>query len=189
MIAALEPPERPLLFLWGFMGTGKSTVGLALATLSGARFVDLDAQIAAAAGRSIAEMFASDGEAGFRELERAAVLAEIRAPPEPRVVALGGGALLDPAVRAHALTGAYVVVLTASAPIIAARTAGGERPLLKHNPELAIDQLLADRADAYSAAHLTIVTDDLDVAGVTHRLAGLWKTRILPLARDPDTLP
>ncbi len=180
-----EPRARPLLLLWGFMGTGKSTVGRALAAITGASFADLDAGIEARAGRTIAAIFAGDGEARFRELERAAIDAELAAPARHRVVALGGGALLDPEVRRRALDAAYVVVLTASPQVIAARTAASERPLLKHNPEVAIARLLAERAAAYDEAHVQVAGDADDAESVAAAVARTW---ILPPARDPDTL-
>lgn len=91
---AEPPPESPrAIFLAGFMGSGKSTVGQRLATALGWPFVDLDAEIERLAGRSIPDIFAAHGEDGFRDFEHAALLgqAETSAAAAPRVVALGGG--------------------------------------------------------------------------------------------------
>src|SRR4051794_32967297 len=121
--------EKPALLLNGFMGTGKSTAGRLVAARAGAAFVDLDDVIVARAGTGIPEIFAAEGEAGFRRRE-AEALDGLLAEPGARVVALGGGALLDPARRRAALARARVVTLTASAETIAARTAGAGRPLL-----------------------------------------------------------
>src|SRR5206468_3197659 len=108
-----------------------STVGRLVAERAGRSFVDLDDAVASDAGESVAAIFASRGEAAFRSLEAAALrrLLHIEAPdrdkrafgPEPRVaaagpqvIALGGGALLDPELRREALARACVVLLTAS---------------------------------------------------------------------------
>ena len=83
------------VFLCGFMGCGKTTVGRAAARLAGVSFIDLDKVIAAQAGKTIPEIFAEDGEACFRELE-ASLLAEEAASARPSIVATGGGALVSP---------------------------------------------------------------------------------------------
>ena len=90
------------LVLVGLPGSGKSAVGRRIAARHGATFVDLDEQIEHAAGRTIPEIFASDGEAAFRRLEREAVAA--LGPPDGdralrRVISPGGGAIVDPRNR------------------------------------------------------------------------------------------
>ena len=89
--ARLESPRA--IFLAGFMGSGKSTIGRRLATALGWSFVDLDAEIERLAGRSIPDIFAAHGEDGFRDFEHAALReqAEMSRAAAPRVVALGGG--------------------------------------------------------------------------------------------------
>jgi shikimate kinase len=77
------------VYLVGFMGSGKSTVGRRLAERLGMDFVDLDDDIEAAAGRRIAEIFSQDGEGAFRDAEHAALAARVG---QPVVLALGGGA-------------------------------------------------------------------------------------------------
>jgi shikimate kinase/3-dehydroquinate synthase len=81
------------LLLWGFMGSGKSAAGRLLARALGRPFIDLDAEIVAATGLSVAEIFSREGEAGFRALERAALRAALRLRT-PAVIAPGGGALV-----------------------------------------------------------------------------------------------
>jgi shikimate kinase / 3-dehydroquinate synthase len=169
-----EPSDRPLLLVWGFMGTGKSSAGRALAAELGVPFADLDERIAARAGAPVADIFARDGEARFRELERAELDA-VFAETGRRVVALGGGTLLDPAVRARALGCAFVVVLRGAPEVVAIRTRGSDRPLLKRDPEATIARLCAERAPAYAEAHATVATDALDVAGVAAALRKLWR--------------
>src|SRR5687768_5670956 len=88
---ALHPKVN--LYLVGFMGTGKSTVGRVLAQRLGMRVLDSDAEIERRAGQSITEIFAARGEAGFRELEREFV--ESGHPAEGCIVACGGGLVLQ----------------------------------------------------------------------------------------------
>ncbi|MCB9176328.1 MAG: 3-dehydroquinate synthase [Caldilineae bacterium] len=125
----MAQPERILLA--GMMGSGKSSVGALLAARLGRPFVDLDAWVVEQAGRSITEIFAVEGEAGFRARERAA-LAGLEALPEA-VVALGGGTLLDPESRARLRGMGRLICLTASPDRLARRLAAApalERPLL-----------------------------------------------------------
>src|SRR5262245_19794191 len=102
---------RPLL-LTGFMGTGKSTVGRAVAQRTGSAFVDLDELVEKREGSTIERLFAERGEAGFRAAE-ATALESVLSDGEGRVVALGGGALLDTARRRSVLERACVVALVA----------------------------------------------------------------------------
>ena len=90
--------RAPGIYLAGFMGSGKSTVGSALARQLGWDFVDLDADIAASAGRPIADIFDTEGEAAFRSLETDAIRRRVCAIERgsPTVVALGGGAFVQP---------------------------------------------------------------------------------------------
>jgi shikimate kinase len=103
-----DPSTRPILCLWGFMGTGKSTLGRALSEQVRLPFVDLDARIEAATGQSIAALFAVQGEAAFRAREAVELRGLLRRR-ERGIIALGGGSLLDDGVRAEALAAAYVV--------------------------------------------------------------------------------
>lgn len=140
------------LVLVGPMGAGKTRVGRAAAEALGRPFVDTDDLVEALAGREIPEIFATEGERGFRDLERRAV-ADACAAPEPSVVACGGGAVLD-AENRRAMAGAGLVVwLTADPDVLAARVGGGEgRPLLGDDPRRSIRRLLALREPAYEAA-------------------------------------
>ncbi|MCC6554108.1 MAG: 3-dehydroquinate synthase [Polyangiaceae bacterium] len=150
----------PSLLLTGFMGAGKSTAGRLAAERAGLPFVDLDDEIERAAGTSVAEIFQTRGEPAFRDLERAA-LRRLLDDPTRRVIALGGGALLDPAMRRATLARAVVVTLTASPRALAARTLSCARPLLDSAPdrEARVRELLAARAGAYAEAHARIATD------------------------------
>src|SRR5689334_9122773 len=107
--------RRPLL-LNGFMATGKSSVGRALAGQVGHPFVDLDQRIEARTGKSVSELFAERGEAEFRALEREELAKALSSPAtRPAVIALGGGALTRRDTRLDALDRAVVVTLQAGA--------------------------------------------------------------------------
>jgi shikimate kinase len=167
------PPRSVVLI--GFMAAGKTAVGRALATKLGYEFCDTDDMAAAASGRTVAEIFAEDGEQGFRALEREAV---IRAAARPnRIIACGGGAILS--VRNYGvLKGAGpIVYLRTSADELIARLGRGEgRPLLGGDPAQSVPKMLAERAPAYeTAADLVVDTDgrapDEVAAEITEKLA------------------
>jgi shikimate kinase len=136
------------IFLTGFMGSGKSTVGRRLAARSGAAFVDLDRAIEEASGRSVPELFAATGEAEFRDLEARALRAT--AALEDAVVATGGGVPLDPANRSWMRRRGTVVWLDVPAPVLMERLAAapGQRPLLA-SPGATLE-LLTRRLSAYA---------------------------------------
>jgi shikimate kinase len=156
--------ERHLVLV-GLMGAGKTTVGRGCAARLGRPFVDTDELVVASSGRLVAEIFASDGEAVFRAIERAAV-ADACAAPVPTVIACGGGAVLDPDNRRTLRAHAVVVWLDAPASVLAARTRGNaDRPLLAGaDHATALTRLARLRADAYeAAAHVRVDTADRDV--------------------------
>jgi shikimate kinase len=115
-----------LLVLIGAPGAGKTQIGKRVAQLLRARFVDTDRRIVVAHG-PIPELFERFGEARFRELERVEVA---KALTERAVVALGGGAVLDPETQRD-LRGARVALLTVRADAVASRISGTKRPLVK----------------------------------------------------------
>jgi shikimate kinase len=168
---------RPVLCLWGFMGTGKTTVGALVAEKTGARFVDLDALAEERAGKPIRAIFADDGEPSFRALERD-LLQEMLELSEPTVVALGGGTLVAPTSRELAKQAAFVVTLTASADAVLKRTAtNDERPLLDGNRRAAIKTLLEARSAAYEDTHLAIDTEGRTPEQVADDLSKRWNPR------------
>ena len=114
------------LYIYGPPASGKSTLARNLSRQWGRMSVDLDEEIARREGRTIPEIFATEGEAGFRRIERE-TLERVKAP----IVALGGGTLLDPACRAYAEKHGFVVVLDVDDATLAERiaTAKGTRPL------------------------------------------------------------
>ena len=143
------------------MGSGKSTIGPLLAARLGCPFVDSDAEIEREAGRRVAEIFAQEGEAGFRAREAAAVE---RLAQEPAVVALGGGAIAQPGLRERLRGRGVIVYLRASVESLAERIGGGDdRPLLRGLPpggrRERLRALLAEREALYESAELRIDTD------------------------------
>ena len=158
------------IVLTGFMGTGKSVVGRRLAERLRLSFVDLDDLIEEAAGMAIPEIFASEGESGFRRRERE-VIASL-ATRRDCVIATGGGAVLDPENVRNLKRGAVIVCLWAEPTIILERVgANAHRPLLQAPDRLArIRELLEQRASAYAQADLSVETSDSDVEEVVDRI-------------------
>jgi len=145
--------------LVGLPGSGKSAVGRRLAHRHGAAFIDLDETIEKTAGRSIPEIFATEGEAAFRALERDAVaeLGPADAGPEVRtVVATGGGAVVDPRNRWSLYRGRVPIWLDVRPEVLAQRLrrSPNVRPLITgRDPMGAIRDLARQRERFYSAAH------------------------------------
>jgi shikimate kinase len=135
-------PDRPLI-LTGFMGSGKSSVGRLLAVRLGCPFVDLDAEIVAAAGSSINEIFARDGEAAFRNLESACL--ERVLAGGAAVIATGGGAVVADENRRSMRKRGIVVNLVVSLPQVLHRLHGAvDRPLFSGDDAANRAKLLMD---------------------------------------------
>ncbi len=150
----------------GPMGAGKSSVGRKLAKRLGMPFVDTDQRIVARHG-SIADLFAERGETAFRTLERE-VVAE--ALGEGGVVALGGGAVLDPGTRAD-LARCHVVLLTVDDGAVADRLASGSRPLLVDGLD-SWRRIAAERDAVYrGVADLVVDTSRRPMAHVVEEIA------------------
>lgn len=148
------------VYLVGMMGCGKSAVGRPLAEALGYRFLDADTALEGVAGRTVSEIFASDGEEGFRELETA-VLGQLSAW-HSLVVATGGGVVTRPQNWGHLRQG-VVVWLDAPAERLLARLRqdATERPLLNStDPEARLRTLLAQRLPLYGQADLRIQQGD-----------------------------
>ncbi len=166
----------PKLILTGFMGTGKSAVGALIARRLGWRFVDTDSEIVARAGKPIADIFAGEGEARFRKLEREVIAAAASdsslcpqcKSPRPAVIATGGGALADEANFRALKRAGVIICLSARADAIERRIArtAKSRPKLMEGakPLLArISELLAERTNVYAKADVSIDTTDLTI--------------------------
>ena len=165
--------ERRNIVLTGFMGTGKSSVGRLVAARLGWPFVDLDERIATAAGMSVPEIFANDGETVFRDLETAAC--EGVSAASGLVIATGGGAVLRAANRQALSAGGLVICLEASPEAILQRLgSASDRPVLGDGDRAErIRQLLQERAAAYATLPQHIDTTGLTVAQVTDRVLAL----------------
>lgn len=149
---------RPL-FVAGFMGTGKSTVGQLLAARLGRTFVDLDERISEEAQATIPELFVAEGEAGFRARE-AEMLARVCTEGD-RVVAVGGGAPCFGDNLERMLAAGVVVGLSASADAILTRIGDAStRPLLAGtvDRQAEVVRLLAERQPYYQRADFTVET-------------------------------
>ena len=155
-------PLQPHLVLVGMMGAGKTSVGRRLARRLGWRHVDADKRVERTTGRTIPDIFATDGEAGFREIERDVLEALLRLPGRT-VVSTGGGAVLSPINRALMRERGTVVWLRARPETLLARVRAGEgRPLLADDPAAALQRIAAERQAAYTdAAHVIIDIDGL----------------------------
>jgi shikimate kinase len=158
------------IVLMGFMGTGKSEVGRRLAQRLGRAFVDTDQLVEERAGKRVAAIFADDGEPVFRRLEREAV-AEAAARGAV-VVAVGGGAVLDPENVARLRAGGVLVYLTARPDAILRRVGdAASRPLLRDDPQATVARLLGERGPAYTAAaDVTVDTSDLSADEVVQEI-------------------
>lgn len=147
--------------LIGFMGTGKTATGKALAKRLGWRFVDIDTLIERDARKSIAKIFAEHGEEVFRRMEQR--LIRRIAQGDEQIIATGGGAFLDPENQRLLKAAGPVLCLTASAQTILRRVRHRikTRPLLATStfPLARIRQLLAERAPLYAKADLPINTN------------------------------
>lgn len=175
--------DRRNIILTGFMATGKSSVGPRLASRLGCAFVDLDTWIEAEAGMSVPQIFASQGEGAFRELE--ASMVERVASRTGCVIATGGGAIVNARNLEVLKRSGVLIALTADPETILSRLGGGEdRPMLRGgDSQERIRLLLEERASAYAQADLTVDTSDRTVDEVVdhlvallarHRLSTMW---------------
>jgi shikimate kinase len=159
------------LFLVGMMGAGKTTIGRGLAQRLGRPFVDTDRVLVERCGVPVATIFEIEGEAGFRRRE-SAVLAEVAAEGG-RVVATGGGAILDPANRALMREQGTVIYLRGRLESLWERTRhDSSRPLLATpDPKARLAELLEARDPLYrEAAHLVVDTGAQSAATLVGRI-------------------
>jgi shikimate kinase len=160
--------------LVGSMAAGKSSVGRALAQRLSIPFVDTDDAIERATGRSIASLFAVEGEAEFRALESRICTAAIHEAGS-RVVALGGGAFESASVRAACADPGVRVFWLRVAPRLAlerARRDGATRPLLDvPDPSSRLEQINAERTPQWSTAELVVDVDERSVDSIAGELA------------------
>jgi len=170
----LKLKRTPGLYLVGFMGSGKSAVGRLLADELGWSFADIDQDIEEAHGISIAEIFDTRGEGEFRSIEREAMRKRVRDVEcgRPMVLALGGGAFVDPENRKLLHERGVTIWLDCPFHRIEARTAGqAHRPLARDPAKFR--QLFDDRQDAYGKAEYRIEADTDDPAAIVAQILKL----------------
>jgi len=161
------------IILTGFMGTGKTTVGQIVADFIGWHFVDSDDEIVQRIGKSVADIFAQEGEAAFRRYER--IICQSLAARESQVIATGGGMLVDPANRELMLMSGLVICLTAAPDSIQERLESGAGRPLATNWQ-ALEALLEQRKADYAAIPYQIDTTGLTSQQVAEKVVALWKT-------------
>lgn len=165
------------VYLVGMMGAGKTTVGRMVASRMGWKYLDTDEEVERSTGQSVARIFESSGEAHFRS-EESAVLRKAVLRDDPTVVAVAGGAVLDPQNRSLLQRarqgGAHVVWLRAQPHTLAARVGSGSgRPLLAGSPQGALAHLEMERRPYYEElAGCVVDVDDLEASAVADLVIG-----------------
>jgi len=160
--SALPRPNRPLVII-GLMGAGKTSIGRQLAKMLKMPFVDSDIALVSQAGISIEEIFSRYGEETFRQFERK-VIGQLLEDQRPKVVAVGGGAFVQPETRALIQEKGISIWLRATMPQLMERIqANANRPLLKQgDPAEILAKLMDVRYPIYAEAAITV--DSLDGA-------------------------
>jgi shikimate kinase len=172
------------LYLVGFMGTGKSTVGRVVAQKLGFELFDSDHEIERQQGRAIPEIFAQEGEAAFRAMERSFI--EQGHPAQRTIVSCGGGLVVQPGMLPLLQSKGVVICLHASLETILARTARQRnRPLLNvENPEERIRTLYAAREPIYRESGTMILTDGRPLSEVVAHVTRAWRRDAGEFARQ-----
>lgn len=169
----LKLKRTPGIFLVGFMGSGKSTVGHALAEELGWHFHDLDAEIERAEGAAIGQLFEQRGEAEFRRIESAALVRCVKSVQtgRPQVISLGGGALLDDDNFQLAFNNGVTIWLDCPFETIERRVSAESHRPLARDPQMLRD-LFEKRRTAYEKAEYRVdASGDDPSAAVTQILA------------------
>jgi shikimate kinase len=160
--------DRPVALV-GFMAAGKSTIGRLLAERLGLAFVDTDDEIEAALSKTVAQIFSEDGEAQFRLAERVTIARLLENGLQ--VLALGGGAFVDPFTRERLNARARTVWLDPPFEVISARLArSGERPLAATKSDDELQSLWQQRCPSYAEAHIRIDAFDHDPAAIVDEI-------------------
>lgn len=159
------------IVLVGLMGSGKTAIGRRLAARLGLSFVDADHEIEAAAGMTVADIFARYGERAFRDVERRVIARLLSGPP--LVLATGGGAFMDPETRALVRARALSVWLRVPLHILVRRVSGrADRPLLTgRDPAAVLADLAEKRYPTYAEADIVVDCTDEAAEGTTSRVA------------------
>ncbi len=184
-------PLTPNIFLYGPPASGKTTLGQRLAAALDLPFIDLDELIEEQSGQRIPDLFAAEGEAGFRQREAAALTLAVggQAGSPAAVIALGGGALLRPENRALAEAAGRVVCLQAAYATILQRLPKGDggRPLLSGDAQQQLRALLAARAEHYASFPLQVAVDELSPEALAWQVqTRLGLFRVSGMGKDYD---
>jgi shikimate kinase len=176
-------PANVNLYLVGFMGTGKTTVGRAVAHRLNFQVLDSDHEIERQQGKSIPEIFAQQGEPAFRQMERDFI--DRGHPAQRTVVACGGGLVVQPGMLELLRTRGVVVCLHAALETVLARTARHRnRPLLDvENPDERIRTLYAAREPVYKQAGTIILTDSRPLSDIAAHVVRVWRRDAADFAR------
>ena len=171
----MSSSSRANIYLIGFMGTGKSTIGRHLARQLDFSFIDSDHWIENKTGLTIPQIFEEKGEAAFRALEKEFV--ETGHSNEGCVVSCGGGLVLQPGIKELLQAKGLVIALFASAETIFERTrANKNRPLLNVEDPLAeIEKLLEARLPGYREAGVGVLTDGRSVADISSHIQRIYQ--------------
>ena len=166
----------PNLYLVGFMGVGKSTVGSRVARELNFAFYGSDEVIEERVGKSVSEIFSEDGEAAFRRYEREFI--DSGHPAEGCVVSCGGGLVAQEGMSARLKSKGVVICLFASIESIIQRTQrGNQRPLLDvDDPEARIRKLFAEREPIYMNAGISISTEGRSISEVVKHVLRTYRT-------------
>src|SRR5690606_18192578 len=176
-------PSDVNLYLVGFMGTGKTTLGRAAAVRLGFRWIDSDHEIERQQGKPISQIFAEDGEPAFRALERAFITDGH--PAERQVVACGGGRVVQPAMLDLLKTQGVVICLHASIETLLRRTAGNRvRPLIDvEDPEKRLRELYAAREGVYRRAGTVVLTDGRPLSEIVQHVLRIHRREAMDFVR------
>lgn len=165
------------IYLTGFMGTGKTTIGRELAKATGKRFIDMDREIESRFGMSVSEIFAAYGDPFYREQEKR--LAFELVEKRNYVVSTGGGTIMDPEIFKAFIDNGLMICLTAKKKELLLRLRRTNvRPLLQvENFERRVDELLKERSLIFNAIPIKVDTSDLSPIEVVSKLVKLFKIR------------
>jgi len=171
------------LYLVGFMGTGKTTVGRMVAERLGFTLLDSDQEIERQQGRTIATIFAEAGEPAFRALEREFIARGH--PPARTVVACGGGLVVQPGMLELLKQKGVVICLHASLATVLQRISGhAHRPLFNvENPEARLRELYAQREPVYRRSGTLILTDNRPLTDVVNHVFRTYRREAGEFAR------